>query len=268
MAKLGRAFRVGIPALLLAAAPGFGDLAQAQQAVVSRDANVRSDYVKGASIVGQVAEGDTVQLLGATMRRHYYHVETGGGTTGWVYGPFVQVLGNANPAVEPTTPAPAPAPPQPNASSSAPLEVAGSKSFAGCGDGLWTHVYNPSRLIIHQRCVTVTGTIVDASNGKHADGVRHEADGDTHGWLRLDPQFTSMINAGNRSNEGGNLVFEIVCHFGVTQSDATSACAGFNDHTTIPPVGSHIRITGTYVLDTNHGRWNEIHPVSSMTVIP
>jgi len=31
------------------------------------------------------------------------------------------------------------------------------------------------------------GTIVDATNGGKPDGVRHEADGDTHGWLKVDP---------------------------------------------------------------------------------
>lgn len=55
-----------------------------------------------------------------------------------------------------------------------------------CDDSLWDHVYNPQRLTVQQKCVAVTGTIVDATNGKKADGVRHEADGDTHGWLNLD----------------------------------------------------------------------------------
>ncbi len=36
----------------------------------------------------------------------------------------------------------------------------------------------------------------------------------------------------------------------------------------IPPVGSHVAITGTFVQDTNHQRWKEIHPVSRIVVIP
>ena len=107
---------------------------------------------------------------------------------------------------------------------------------------------HPSRLLVKQDCVTVTGIIVDATaNQSHpqADGVRHEGDGDTHGWLKVDPQFASLINSGNTSDEGGNLVFELVCHYKVTQADAKPACVGFKDHTTIPPVGTHVAITGT-----------------------
>src|ERR1700730_1156903 len=96
-----------------------------------------------------------------------------------------------------------------------PAVTLGSSTTAGCCDGLWKHVYHPERLIIHQQCVTVTGTIVDATNGNRLDGDRHERDGDTHGWLKLDPQFTNMLNAGNTSDEHGNLVFELVCHYTV-----------------------------------------------------
>src|SRR5215472_7499701 len=72
---------------------------------------------------------------------------------------------------------------------------------SGCDVTLWRHVYNPTRLTKKQACVTVTGTIVDATKGRRADGVRHEKDGDTHGWLKLDPEFTHLLNAGNKSKE-------------------------------------------------------------------
>jgi hypothetical protein len=78
--------------------------------------------------------------------------------------------------------------------------------------------------------------------------------------------FANLINAGNTSEEGGNLVFEIVCHYTVTQADAKPPCAGFTDHTAIPPVGTHVTIRGTLVTEKNHKKWNEIHPVSSITV--
>jgi len=116
--------------------------------------------------------------------------------------------------------------------------------------------------------VTVRGTIVDATNGKQHDGARHESDGDTHSWLQLDPAYRNMLDAGNTSDEGGNLVFEIVCHYTVKQADAKPSCVGFTDHTVIPPVGTHVEITGTYVQDTNHAKWNEIHPVSRIVVKP
>ena len=103
---------------------------------------------------------------------------------------------------------------------------------------------------------------------KEPDGVRHEKDGDTHGWLKVDAEFQNLLNAGNINDEGGNLVFEIVCRFPVTQPDAQSACQGYTDHVALPPVGSHVRIIGRYVQDTFHAQWNEIHPVTSITVIP
>ena len=72
----------------------------------------------------------------------------------------------------------------------------------------------------------------------------------------------------NIVNEGGNLVFEIICRFPVTQTDAKAACANYTDRVTLPLVGSHVRIVGTFVQDTFHGQWMEIHPVTSITVLP
>ena len=141
----------------------------------------------------------------------------------------------------------------------------GAAPAGACDSTLWSHVYHPTRLIVKTVCVMVTGIIVDATSGQQPDGVRHEADGDTHGWLKLDPQFQSMLNAGNKSAEGGNLVFEIICRYPVTQKDAQRACSGYSDHIQLPPVGSHVAVTGTYVQDTFHAQWNEIHPVSRIT---
>jgi len=127
----------------------------------------------------------------------------------------------------------------------------------------------PGDLVSRQDCVTITGIIVDATatqSHHQADGVRHEGDGDTHGWLKVDPQFANLINAGNSSDEGGNLVFEIVCHYTVSQADAKPACAGYSDHTVIPAVGAHVAVTGTFVQEKNHAKWNEIHPVSSIAI--
>jgi hypothetical protein len=144
-------------------------------------------------------------------------------------------------------------------------------SVAPCDPTILDHVYHPNRLIVKQECIDVTGTIVDATakqSTHHADGTRHEKDGDTHGWLKVDHEFENLLNAGNKSDEDGNLVFEIVCKFPVTQADAKAACQGYTDHVTLPPVGSHVRIVGRYVQDTFHAKWMEIHPVTSITVVP
>jgi hypothetical protein len=108
---------------------------------------------------------------------------------------------------------------------------------------------------------------VDATHGRRRDGVRKEADGDCHGWLKLDPGQDGYLNAGNMSDEDGNLVFEVVCMFPVKQADALAACRGYKNPIVVPPVGSHISMTGSLVQDDNHAHWNEIHPVTAINVI-
>jgi hypothetical protein len=142
-----------------------------------------------------------------------------------------------------------------------------STIVGGCDDSLWHRVYNPERLIVHNICASVTGTIVDATNGKHKDGVRHEADGDCHGWIKLDAGQEKYLNAGNFSDEDGNLVYEIVCLYKVTQKDAVASCAGYTNKVKLAPIGAHVRISGSWVQDTNHSKWNELHPVSSIEVL-
>src|SRR5205814_7588768 len=131
-------------------------------------------------------------LLDGTPESGYYHVRTGAGEEGYVWGREVRVS---------VTPLAAPRPSGPG--------VPGSASMVGCGDSLWQHVYHPSRLLVQQDCVTVTGVIVDATAGQahhEPDGVRHEPVGDTHGWLQVDSQFAGLINPGNRSDEGQSRV--------------------------------------------------------------
>lgn len=192
-------------------------------------------------------------LVDAKPDHGFYHVRTEDDETGWVFAKYVSI----SPAISPITP-----PTQ----AVAPMPVADT-----CDADINARVYHPLRLIVRQECIAVTGTIVDATATqlqKEPDGVRHEKDGDTHGWLKVDPQFQSLLNAGNLSDEGGNLVFEIICRFPVTQPDAKSACQGYSDHVALPAVGSRVRIVGRFVQDTFHAQWNEIHPVTSITVIP
>ena len=114
----------------------------------------------------------------------------------------------------------------------------------------------------------MTGTIVDATHGKRKDGVRKEADGDCHGWLKLDSGQEQFLNAGNKSDEENNLVFEIVCMFPVKQADAVAACKDYVNPIKLPKVGSHVKMTGSWVMDDNHAKWQEIHPVMSIEVLP
>ena len=135
-----------------------------------------------------------------------------------------------------------------------------------CDPSLWKHVYHPDRLIVVRDCVAVTGTIMDATHGKRKDGLRKEADGDCHGWLTVDKPFHDLLNKGNHSGAKGNLVFEAVCMYNVRQENAKLACRGFSSKVKIPPVGSHVTVTGTLVQETRHAKWREIHPVTSIAM--
>jgi len=139
-----------------------------------------------------------------------------------------------------------------------------------CDKTLWDHVYHAKRLKVLKPCITVTGTIIDATHGRRKDGQRHEADGDNHGWLKLDKGQSDSLLPGNTQAESGNLVFECICQYShITQADAISACKGFKSKVTIPPVGSHVSITGSWVTDLQHKPLhNEIHPVTSIKVLP
>lgn len=221
----------------------------AQQAVVRNNANLRTEPGTSQPPEAKLQPGDKLTLLDPTPEHGYYQVRTQDGKEGWVFSRSIKIVASpssSEPAINPET-----------------------TTQGSCDESLWSHVYHPTRLVVKQQCITVTGTIVDATNGKEADGVRHEADADTHGWLKLDAQFEDLLNPGNMSNEGGNLVFEIVCKFvPPTQADAKPACAAYTSPLKIPQIGSHVQIVGSYVRDTNHAQWMEIHPVTSITVIP
>lgn len=138
---------------------------------------------------------------------------------------------------------------------------------APCDASLWSHVYAGKFASAHDRlktikeCVTITGTIQQA---------RKEKDGDWHIDLKLDQQFLSMLNAKNIADQHGDLVVEPVCENPVTQRDTLSqgVCNDFHQSLfSLTMVGKNVAVTGAYVTDMEHG-WNEIHPVSRITVIP
>jgi hypothetical protein len=120
------------------------------------------------------------------------------------------------------------------------------------------NVYRPSRLVLLERCVTATGTVLS---------VRAEPDGDLHIQLRLDAGQEALLNRGNLAEQSGALVVEIICFGTVTQSDAIDACANYSGIITPPSAGSRVAITGPHVLDTAHD-WMEIHPVYEWHAMP
>ena len=123
------------------------------------------------------------------------------------------------------------------------------------------HVYSPDRLQLLATCIELTGTI---------DSETPEADGDYHVRLHLDPGQTCAgqpcTDAKNVSDQAGDLILEPVCENPVTQADAVAACQGYHNPLVLPPLNSHVKVMGPFVLDTDHG-WNEIHPLESITVV-
>ena len=159
------------------------------------------------------------------------------------------------------------APPPPMAAEAATMAVGGAPK---CDDSLWQHVYTgdptkfskpQDRLKVITPCIAVTGTIFNSAS---------EKDGDYHVRVTLDPQFKSLLNAKNNSGQSGHLVVEPVCAKTPTQPDTVKegVCKGFSQNIFTPDMKSkRVRIVGVYVEDMEHG-WREIHPVTSITVIP
>ena len=128
---------------------------------------------------------------------------------------------------------------------------------SACDSILWQHIYHPKRLQIIENCKTVTGVL---------QLTRKERDGDLHMLVKLDPGFESLLNDQNITRQRGDLVIEPVCVGRVTQADAMDVCTNYASTIVIPPIGTRVEITGSFVFDTEHG-WNEIHPVTSIKVL-
>jgi hypothetical protein len=139
-----------------------------------------------------------------------------------------------------------------------PALAAAAKEFqaTGCDASLWKHVYNPQRLIVVEPCISVTGTI---------HHVKREADGDDHIQLQLDPQYARLLNDRNKTAQADCLILEPICQNPVTQPDAIKACRDFHSPVEVPGGHVHVKVLGSYVLDSEAGNgWMEIHPVTSM----
>lgn len=127
-----------------------------------------------------------------------------------------------------------------------------------CDTSLWQRVYHANRLIVKEECKTVTGTIFSE---------KKEPDGDIHIKLRLDAGQGELLNEKNIKKEDSCLVIEPICVGTVTQPGAIGTCNNYVNQIEIPKIGQHVRVTGSYVLDTKHG-WLEIHPITKIEVIP
>jgi hypothetical protein len=127
-----------------------------------------------------------------------------------------------------------------------------------CDPSLWNNVYDPTRLKVMAPCMTITGTVIN----QHASD-----DGDIDMEFALDPQFANLLNSANLAKLSGNLNIEAICQAPIQPDtpQAVPACGSLSRRLTLPPVGAHAQVTGSYVLDTNHG-WMEIHPITAIDI--
>lgn len=129
--------------------------------------------------------------------------------------------------------------------------------IAGCNPELWKRVYNPKRLEVIKDCITVTG-VIEESNV--------ESDGDQHMLLKLDAGQDEFLNKRNIKKKTGDLVIEAVCVNKVKDRKVGKTCKGYVNEVEIPDIGTHVSVTGSYVIDSHNG-WAEIHPISKIEVI-
>ena len=126
----------------------------------------------------------------------------------------------------------------------------------GCNPGLWKYVYDPGRLDVKKKCITVSG-VIEETNA--------DEDGDQHMLLKLDKK-NNLLTKKNYTKKDGNLVIEAVCVNNITRKKAIGACKGYVNHVELPKVGDHVMVTGSYVIDSHNG-WAEIHPISKIEIL-
>jgi len=126
------------------------------------------------------------------------------------------------------------------------------KYTSECDPGLWKYVYNPKRLQVIDKCITVTGIIKES---------RPDTDGDQHMLLDLDKGQEKLLTKKNLHKKNGYLVIEAVCMNKVKDHKVGNTCKGYSNQVHIPKVGDHVKVTGSYVVDSHNG-WAEIHPIS------
>ena len=126
-----------------------------------------------------------------------------------------------------------------------------------CDPALEKYVYNPARLTMIEKCVTVTGIIEESSAND---------DGDHHMLLRLDKGQENLLTKINIKKKQGNLVIEAVCANKTSLKKVGSICNGFINKVQIPKLVTHVKVTGSLVNDTHNG-WNEIHPITKIEIL-
>jgi hypothetical protein len=113
-------------------------------------------------------------------------------------------------------------------------------------------VWSVERLRVIDTCKTLTGKIDVIHN---VTGL--SVDNDFTFDVKPDPEYAYLLSFGSYAIQGGTIHIEVV------PSDQNTVLAGLS-----LKAGDHVRITGVWLLDTNHGWFSEIHPAWNIAVIP
>ncbi len=126
-----------------------------------------------------------------------------------------------------------------------------------CDTTFWKYVYNPERLQVIDKCKTVTGVIEESSA---------DEDGDQAMLLKLDNGQEDLLTKKNTKKKHGDLVIEAVCANKTTSGKVGNTCNGYINKIQIPKLGDHVKVTGSYVMDSHNG-WSEIHPITKIEIL-
>lgn len=132
-----------------------------------------------------------------------------------------------------------------------------SSPESACDPNLWKYVYDAQRLQVLDKCKIVTG-VIEETNA--------DEDGDQHMLLKLDKGQKELLTKKNKTKKQGDLVIEAVCINNITRKKAIGACTGYVNHVQLPKVGDHVKVAGSYVIDSHNG-WAEIHPITKIELI-
>jgi len=124
-----------------------------------------------------------------------------------------------------------------------------------CNETLWQ--YNAEEEQVIKPCITLTGTV---------ESTHAEADGDENIQLNPDSGYVHLLNVWNILGQWGDIAIEPICENPPSEKKFVKACTGYKSTITLPHVGDHISVTGSYGAD-KHG-WVEIHPVTKIALIP
>ena len=135
--------------------------------------------------------------------------------------------------------------------------VKDSNTTIDCDTSFWKYVYNPERLQVINKCKTVTGVIEESSA---------DEDGDQAMLLKLDNGQEDLLTKRNTKKKHGDLVIEAVCANKTNSGKVGNTCVGYINKIQIPKLGDHVKVTGSYVIDSHNG-WAEIHPITKIEML-